>query len=87
MKILKNMQKAPSMIMAGFLTVITPALVLNTVNISPAMAQVDVDNDNDTVPAGGVATGAGGTAINQADSALPIGVVGGLALVGAGAVA
>lgn len=91
-----SMKKAPTMILAGFLTVMMPALVLNTVNVSPAMAQLDIDNDNDddddndlnrTVPARGIDTGAGGTAVNQADSALPIGVAGGLALVGAGAVA
>lgn len=96
MKMFTGMKKAPTMILAGFLTVMMPALVFNTVNVSPAMAQLDIDNDSDddddndfnrTVPARGIDTGAGGTAVNQADSALPIGVAGGLALVGAGAVA
>lgn len=95
MKMFTGMKKAPSMILAGFLTLMLPAFVLNTVTANPAMAQMDTDNDSDnddtdynrTVPARGVDTGGGGTAVNGADSALPIGVVGGLALVGAGAVA
>lgn len=80
-----NIKQLPSLVLAGFLSIMMPAFMLNTVIVSPAIAQEDTDNDDDDndTPVGGIETGAGGTA-NDADLGLvPATIAGGLVLVSA----
>ena len=78
-----SMQKLPTAILAGFLTLIMPVM-LNTIMVDPAIAQTDTDTDTDidtdtdtdtdtdidtdtSTPVGGIETGAGGTANESAN--------------------
>ncbi|WNZ25848.1 hypothetical protein HJG54_25445 [Leptolyngbya sp. NK1-12] len=75
-------------IMAGFL-LLAPAALISFTAIGPALAQVDNgDEDDNGVPNGGVAAGAGGAYEAGMGTTLPIAAtVGGLVLTGVGVAA
>jgi hypothetical protein len=84
MKFTRLTQQTLSSLAATAFLLLMPVLV-NTVMLEPVAAQEkDENGENGEAPVNGVDAGAGGAYQNEADSALPIAIVGGVLLVGAG---